>query len=94
MVTWEWIEDQNEPYPDFNIHSQCVDYSAFTRWMEREQISREVIKGYTVKWDGGRGRNGGKGGKTRERIQEFTKTISMEEHMGHGEPGYSSHGLN
>lgn len=47
MVTFSWMEEQEAPYPDFNLYRQCQNQDELIEWMESVEIKREVID----KWD-------------------------------------------
>jgi hypothetical protein len=68
MVLWEWVEGQDVPDPDFGVKRMCVDHGKFRKWMDKKDVDRDIMRGWNEKWDGGRSRNGGLGGKTRVKV--------------------------
>lgn len=87
MVIWEWMEGQEEPWPDFVTERKCQDHGAFYEWQKREQVDVELIKG--VDWREGRGRER----PELEQLRAFREGGGGKgngEHVGHG--GHGGHG--
>jgi Mycotoxin biosynthesis protein UstYa len=38
LLTQNWIERQNAPFPDFGINKKCWDYEAILDWKERNRV--------------------------------------------------------
>ncbi|KZM28729.1 hypothetical protein ST47_g136 [Ascochyta rabiei] len=68
MVLWEWVEGQAMPEPDFGVQRMCIKQDVFREWMDKSEVDRSVMKGWNGKWDGGKSRNNGSGGKTRVKV--------------------------
>jgi hypothetical protein len=49
-VTYTWVKDNREPYPDFAVNRQCRDFEALVQWREEHMIPniQEKGKDYTV----------------------------------------------
>ena len=45
--TYNWVETQRYPFPDFNIRRQCRDHGAVVEWLREEgsHVEREVLLG-------------------------------------------------
>jgi Mycotoxin biosynthesis protein UstYa len=39
VVTYEWLETQMHPFPDFNIERKCVNYHAIQDWQRENSIT-------------------------------------------------------
>lgn len=54
LVTFNWVETQSIPYPDFNINHQCRDWDAIAGWLESNSIPPESWVGMNktddVRW--------------------------------------------
>lgn len=37
LITHNWIEQQNAPFPDFALNKKCWDYEAMLRWKEKNR---------------------------------------------------------
>ena len=86
MVIWEWMEGQDEPWPDFVTERQCQDHASFYEWQKGEQVDVELIKG--VDWSKGRGKERPELAQLRA-LREGGEKESGE-HKGHG--GHGGHG--
>jgi hypothetical protein len=38
IVTFDWVETQHNPFPDFSIERKCVNWGAVGEWAERVGI--------------------------------------------------------
>jgi hypothetical protein len=83
MVLWEWAEGSDFPDPDFAVKRQCVDQSAFRKWMDETEVDRDMMRSWKGKWDGGRSRNGGLGGKTRVKVSLEKGEAAHDHHHDH-----------
>jgi hypothetical protein len=79
MVLWEWVDVSDLPDPDFGVKRQCVDQGAFREWVGETEVDRDETRGWDGKWDGGKSRNGGEGGKTRVKTvpQDVKHSLEM-----------------
>ena len=41
LITFNWMETQERPFPDFNINHQCRDFDTVVRWQEENAVSME-----------------------------------------------------
>ena len=41
LITFNWMETQERPFPDFNIKHQCRDFETVRRWQENNAIEME-----------------------------------------------------
>ncbi|KAG4438818.1 hypothetical protein IFR05_005709 [Cadophora sp. M221] len=44
LITLQWMETQDNPFPDFSINHQCRDFNALVDWRERNAVDMK-------KWD-------------------------------------------
>jgi hypothetical protein len=49
IVTWTWMEDQPEPFPDFNAWRKCQNTDELFEWIDKRQVSRQSIKDWNWK---------------------------------------------
>jgi hypothetical protein len=42
MITHNWMETQDYPFPDFAINKKCKDHSKILEWQTKERISSEM----------------------------------------------------
>lgn len=68
MVLWEWVEGKDMPEPDFGVQRMCVKQDLFREWMDKNEVDRDAMRKWNGKWDGGKSRNNGLGGKTRVKV--------------------------
>ena len=47
MITYNWVEEQDHPFPDFDINHRCWDFGALLDWQNEHRV-----KGIKQKWDG------------------------------------------
>lgn len=38
LLTHNWIERQNAPFPDFGVNKKCWDYEAILDWKEKNRV--------------------------------------------------------
>lgn len=38
MVTYDWVEGLDDPYPSFNVPHQCRDFEKILDWVEDHQV--------------------------------------------------------
>ncbi|OCK79905.1 hypothetical protein K432DRAFT_435058 [Lepidopterella palustris CBS 459.81] len=43
VITHDWMETQENPFPDFNIKRQCHDHGAILDWQKKISIDKEVF---------------------------------------------------
>ncbi|EWC46898.1 hypothetical protein DRE_03910 [Drechslerella stenobrocha 248] len=44
VVTLNWVETQENPFPDFSVNKQCRDFGAIQRWQQEHRLSEEVLQ--------------------------------------------------
>jgi hypothetical protein len=42
MITHNWMETQDYPFPNFAINKKCKDHSAILKWQTKERISEAM----------------------------------------------------
>ncbi|RYC60887.1 hypothetical protein CHU98_g5324 [Xylaria longipes] len=42
IVTFNWRESQNEPFPDFEIRKQCRDFEAIVDWQREKKLNDTI----------------------------------------------------
>ncbi|KAI0913248.1 hypothetical protein F4823DRAFT_631597 [Ustulina deusta] len=42
IVTFNWRESQDEPFPDFEIKKQCRDFEAIVEWQKEKQLDDTI----------------------------------------------------
>ena len=43
MLTLNWIEEADYPFPDFNVNRQCRDFEALMQWQEARAVDTKKI---------------------------------------------------
>jgi hypothetical protein len=38
MITWDWVEEHRDPYPNFNTRHQCRDYEKILDWAVKHAV--------------------------------------------------------
>ncbi|GAW21839.1 hypothetical protein ANO14919_113650 [Xylariales sp. No.14919] len=47
VVTFNWKETQNVPFPDFNLNKKCTDAETLIEWQEENALSAETSRGFS-----------------------------------------------
>ncbi|GAW12178.1 hypothetical protein ANO14919_015390 [Xylariales sp. No.14919] len=42
IVTFNWREGQNEPFPDFGVKKQCRDFDAIVQWQQERKLNDTI----------------------------------------------------
>ena len=40
VITLDWVEGQQHPFPDFSINRKCVNFDAILEWQEKHAVDR------------------------------------------------------
>ncbi|KAG2421755.1 hypothetical protein HFD88_005731 [Aspergillus terreus] len=40
LISYNWVEKQVAPFPDFDIYHQCWDYEALLAWQDRHRVTQ------------------------------------------------------
>lgn len=43
VITFDWMETQHNPFPDFNINRKCVNWDEVTAWADKVEI-KDIIE--------------------------------------------------
>ncbi|KAJ4357173.1 uncharacterized protein N0V89_001748 [Didymosphaeria variabile] len=49
MLNFNWMETQENPFPDFAINRKCVDHSAVLEWQDRVGIREDLVENDIIK---------------------------------------------
>ena len=41
ILTFNWVETQTNPFPDFNVNHQCRDFDAIYEWQDKHAVPKE-----------------------------------------------------
>ncbi|KAK4497091.1 hypothetical protein PRZ48_011541 [Zasmidium cellare] len=41
MITYNWVETQDYPFPDFAINKKCMKHDKLLQWQAKNQLSQE-----------------------------------------------------
>lgn len=44
MLTFNWMETQENPFPDFGINRKCVDHSKILEWQDKMGIREDLVE--------------------------------------------------
>lgn len=44
MITFNWVENWDQPFPDFMNHKVCRDFDALLDWVNEEAMDPEVFQ--------------------------------------------------
>lgn len=47
VITFNWMEDEPLPFPDFNVKHQCRDFDAIIKWQEEYTVPKELGRNFT-----------------------------------------------
>ncbi|KAK6361489.1 hypothetical protein TWF730_005213 [Orbilia blumenaviensis] len=44
IITLNWVNTQQNPFPDFNVNKKCRDFGTVKQWQEEHRISEDLLK--------------------------------------------------
>ncbi|KAH8665683.1 hypothetical protein BGZ61DRAFT_366243, partial [Ilyonectria robusta] len=40
IITFNWVETQSNPFPDFAVNHQCRDFDAIYEWQDKHSVPK------------------------------------------------------
>ncbi|KAK6536672.1 hypothetical protein TWF281_000893 [Arthrobotrys megalospora] len=44
IITLNWVDTQQNPFPDFSVNKKCRDFGVIKQWQEEHKLSEELLK--------------------------------------------------
>lgn len=47
VITFNWMETEDLPFPDFNVNHRCRDFDAIVKWQEEHTVPKMLSRNFT-----------------------------------------------